>query len=68
MKSHPLEHNTGERDYFEHSALHSNTAAAYRRAVEALTGSLPTWAQRKAGGRPRKAVSRKYGGDPSAAR
>ncbi|MDO3506047.1 hypothetical protein [Ralstonia pseudosolanacearum] len=67
---HPLEHNQAERDYFTNSVVHCGTsaAAAYRRAVEALTGGLPTWAQRKPAGRPRKAVSRKYSGDPMSAR
>lgn len=49
--NHPLEHNAVERTYFAEQLPRTSTAAAaaYRRAVEALTGSLPTWALRAAG-------------------
>ena len=47
---HPLETNEVERHWFQ-SAPNSYTTA-YRRAVEALTGGLPTWALRQIGGRP----------------
>lgn len=47
---HPLESNEVERLWFQSAP--SNYTTAYRRAVEALTGSLPTWALRQGGGRP----------------
>ena len=71
---HPLEHNAAERTYFTESLSRTSTMApaAYRRAVEALTGSLPTWAQRQPVGRKpaaKMAASRHvYSGDPRAAR
>lgn len=51
--NHPLEHNAVERTYFTEQLPRTSTmaAAAYRRAVEALTGSLPSWAQRAKPGR-----------------
>jgi hypothetical protein len=55
MQNHPLEHNAAERAYFSQTAGDYRTCrAAYRRAVEALTGSLPTWAERaKRGPKPK---------------
>lgn len=56
MTTHPLELNQQQREYFER--LKTNTrggAAAYRRAVAALTGSLPSWAVPKKPGRPKRA-------------
>ena len=51
MKStaHPLEHHAEEASYFAKQGEHG--AAAYRRAVTAITGSLPTWAERHKPGR-----------------
>ncbi len=58
MQNHPLEHNTAERAYFNQTTGdYRSCRAAYRRAVEALTGSLPTWAQRAKRGRKPKARS-----------
>lgn len=51
-QDHQLEHNAAERDYF--AGIGSNGQAAYRRAAEACTGAVPTWAKRKPGGRPKK--------------
>lgn len=42
---HPLEDRTSEVEYFFRQGR--NGAAAYRRAVMATTGSLPSWAERK---------------------
>ncbi|KAI3590240.1 hypothetical protein D9X30_4848 [Cupriavidus sp. U2] len=66
---HPLENNATERAYFTDTLPRTSTSAvaAYRRAVEALTGSLPTWAQRQRTGRKPRSLP-KYGGDPRAAR
>lgn len=47
---HPLEFNAAEREWFLKQA--TTRSSAYRRAVEALTGSLPTWAGRQSAGRP----------------
>ena len=57
MDTHPLEHNKQESAYAAQLKRNDPTAlAAYRRAVEALTGGLPTWAMR---GKPgRKAAAR----------
>ncbi len=53
--THPLEGNADERDYAAGLRRTSPTAlAAYRRAVEACTGSLPTWAMRCKPGRKRR--------------
>lgn len=54
MKStvHPLEHNTTEAQYLARQS--SNGAAAYRRAIEATTGHLPTWATRQRAGRKKR--------------
>lgn len=57
---HPLEHNEVERQHFVSTLDCASPIgrSAYRRAVEALTGSLPTWAIR---GKPgRKATSKKH--------
>jgi len=48
--THPLEVDTRERAFFE-GTVSSNARATYRRAVLRLTGSLPTWAERKRAGR-----------------
>jgi hypothetical protein len=55
--SHPLEHNDTERGYFLDTLERSGPGAlaAYRRAVEILTGGLPTWARRAKAGRKAKA-------------
>ncbi|MDM5181681.1 hypothetical protein PO883_31370 [Massilia sp. DJPM01] len=58
MEHHPLEHNQAEKAYFEQSGIKGfkATRSAYRRAVEALNGGLPTWAERaKRGRKPSKA-------------
>jgi hypothetical protein len=44
--THPLESNLMERARFN-TITNSSERSAWRRAVEALTGSLPSWAQRK---------------------
>jgi hypothetical protein len=49
---HPLEHNAAEAAYLARQS--SNGAAAYRRAVEACTGHLPTWAKRSRAGRKKR--------------
>lgn len=41
--SHVLESDAAEREYFERQS--KNGSAAWRRAVRALTGGLPTWAR-----------------------
>jgi DNA invertase Pin-like site-specific DNA recombinase len=46
---HPLEFNAAEREWFLKQA--TTRSSAYRRAVETLTGSLPTWAGRHSAGR-----------------
>lgn len=51
--THPLENDTLEAAHFQ-ALRNPNGKAEYRRAVERLTGGLPTWAYRKAKGRPRK--------------
>ncbi|CAJ0787937.1 hypothetical protein LMG18090_02188 [Ralstonia mannitolilytica] len=67
-----LESNVALKQYFTDLAVTPNSAhaaAAARCVLELVTGgALPSYAQRKAGGRPRRAVSRKYGGDPMSAR
>jgi hypothetical protein len=52
VRKHPLERNTLEYGYFFRQ--HANGRAAYRRAVVAITGSLPTWAEQKKPGKPQK--------------
>ncbi|TFW34635.1 helix-turn-helix domain-containing protein [Massilia horti] len=47
---HPLELNDAEREWFLNAC--GNYVTAYRRAVQVLTGSLPTWAERQSAGRP----------------
>ena len=57
--SHPLDGNEAERAYFARVAKPGTGlgAAAYRRAVLACTGSLPTWAEKqKPGPKPRPAA------------
>lgn len=56
--NHPLEFNAEERAYAAQAkATSTQGIAAYRRAVLATTGSLPTWLQRKRPGRkPKTAV------------
>jgi len=49
---HPLEDRPSEAEYF--ARQNKSGAAAYRRAVTATTGTLPTWAKRKPAGRPRR--------------
>lgn len=53
MHIHPLENNLEQRQYFERIkvATVGTGAAAYRKAVIACTGSLPTWCQRQKPGR-----------------
>jgi hypothetical protein len=53
---HPLESNAAEQQYFEKTLQGTarTAPAAYRRAVEACTGSLPTWAKRSKPGRKRR--------------
>ncbi|WP_146605451.1 hypothetical protein [Ralstonia pseudosolanacearum] len=65
---HPLEYNAAEKSYFENTVLNCGPSAiaTYRRAIEALTGGLPSWAARKPKGGARR-VSRKYGGDQMSA-
>ncbi|WP_157641767.1 hypothetical protein [Burkholderia ubonensis] len=55
---HPLEHNAGARRYFEllRARASRGPVAAWREAVEALTGSLPSWAARERAGRKKVAV------------
>lgn len=55
MTIHPLEQNEEQRQYFEHirKAVAGNGAAAYRKAVVACTGWLPSWAEKsRPGPRP----------------
>jgi hypothetical protein len=44
--THPLESNIVERARF-HATTSTSERSAWRRTVEALTGSLPSWAERK---------------------
>jgi hypothetical protein len=48
---HPLEFDAAEREWFLKQA--TTRSSAWRRAVEALTGSLPSWAARRFVGRLR---------------
>jgi hypothetical protein len=48
--THQLEDNLIERARFNAYAS-TNERAAWRRAIEVATGSLPTWAERKRPGR-----------------
>jgi hypothetical protein len=54
---HPLERNEQEQAYFQQINKRSMGlgAAAYRRAVIACTGSLPSWCQRRKPGPKPKA-------------
>lgn len=57
MEHHPLEFSQVEREYFEQCGTKGFSAlrGSYRRAIEALAGSLPTWAERaKLGPKPRQ--------------
>lgn len=58
MHPHPLEHNHEQRLYFQRikPAIAGTGAAAYRKAVIACTGSLPSWAQPQKPGRKPKAL------------
>ena len=47
--THPLESNLIERARFN-AYVSSNERAAWRRAIELLSGSLPSWAERKRSG------------------
>ena len=47
--THPLEHNLIERARWN-ALTDTTTRAAWRRVAEALTGSLPSWAERKKNG------------------
>jgi hypothetical protein len=47
--THPLENNLLERARFN-ATTSTSERAAWRRAVELLSGSLPTWAERKRNG------------------
>lgn len=56
MYQHPLELNGQERLYFQSINRPASTraAAAYRRALIACTGSMPSWCQyRKPGPKPK---------------
>ncbi|WP_124470507.1 MULTISPECIES: hypothetical protein [Burkholderia cepacia complex] len=55
---HPLEHNAGARGYFEllRARASRGPVAAWREAVETLTGGLPSWAARERAGRKKVAV------------
>ncbi len=50
---HPLEHHADlKRDFLYWKAnSRTNDLATFRKAVEACTGSLPTWAARRPAGR-----------------
>jgi hypothetical protein len=52
LNNHPLENRADEAEYFARQGEHGK--AAYRRAVEATTGSTPTWAKRGKPGRKRR--------------
>lgn len=55
MQTHPLEHDQQQREYFARLLANTNGgAAAYRRAIRALTGDLPTWAQPRKPGRKKQ--------------
>jgi len=46
--THPLESSTDARGYYERTvSRNANAIAAWRRAVLATTGHLPTWAERQ---------------------
>ncbi|HDR9337755.1 hypothetical protein L0Z13_13045 [Burkholderia multivorans] len=46
---HPLEHNGAAQSYFERLEARASkgAVAVWREAVEACTGGLPSWAERK---------------------
>ena len=48
MSVHQLDSNAAESGYFQRCG--SSERAAYRRAVQACTGTLPVWATRRRGG------------------
>jgi hypothetical protein len=56
--SHPLEHNAAAQAYFDSLLARASRggAAVWREAVEQLTGTLPSWAQRERAGRTKRAV------------
>ncbi|MNL62081.1 hypothetical protein D3C87_1860690 [compost metagenome] len=57
MNQHPLELNGRERLYFQSINRPASTraAAAYRRAIIACTGSMPSWCQyQKPGPKPKR--------------
>jgi hypothetical protein len=56
IPTHPLEHRSDEHAFFVANTSPS-AVAAYRRAVEACTGHLPTWAERARPGRKAKPVT-----------
>jgi hypothetical protein len=56
-QAHPLEFNAAEREWFLTAC--GNYVTAWRRGVEAATGSLPTWAERQSAGRP-QSISTKH--------
>lgn len=55
---HPLEHRSDVRAYFDglRARASQGPAAAWREAVEALTGGLPSWAARERAGRKKRAT------------
>ncbi|MBB3213946.1 hypothetical protein FHW67_003252 [Herbaspirillum sp. Sphag1AN] len=56
--THPLEHNEVERHYFLYTLQKTSRSgpSAYRRAIEAATGGLPTWAMRGKPGRKQQST------------
>jgi len=54
---HVLENDMHERKRF-HGLSHPAVRAEYRRLCERLTGSLPSFAQRKPAGRPKQQAAR----------
>lgn len=56
---HPLENNSEQKSYFARIARPGTGlgAAAYRQAVIATTGTLPSWCQRRKAARKAKAGS-----------
>jgi hypothetical protein len=60
MHTHPLEAHEGERAYFLRIKEYNSRScmSAYRRAVIACTGNLPTWSKPQKPGRKPKVVAR----------
>lgn len=54
---HPLERNAAARSYFAglRARASQGPVAAWREAVETLTGGLPSWAERERAGRKKAA-------------